>query len=57
MDKASTRLTSVKVDRGNHKKFKILCVQNNVTFQTLVNIAVDLYINDNEFRELIAKGK
>jgi hypothetical protein len=55
MDKMKTKLTSVNVDKDNHKKFKMLCIRDNITFQKLVNIAVELYINDNEFRELITK--
>jgi len=55
MNKASTKLTSVNVDKSNHKKFKMLCIQDNITFQKLVNIAIDMYINNDEFRELISK--
>ena len=57
MNKTQTKLTSVNVDKNNHKKFKMLCIQDNITFQKLVNIAVDMYINDKEFRELIQKGR
>tara|TARA_B100001564_G_C20550081_1_gene628665 strand:- start:846 stop:1016 length:171 start_codon:yes stop_codon:yes gene_type:complete len=55
MNKTNTKLTSVNVDKENHKKFKVLCIQNNITFQKLVNIAVEMYINDDSFRELITK--
>ena len=55
MNKTQTKLTSVNVDKNNHKKFKMLCIQDNITFQKLVNIAIDMYINDVEFRELISK--
>jgi len=55
MSKNNTKLTSVNVNKDNHKKFKVLCIQDNITFQKLVNIAVDMYINDNEFRQIIAK--
>lgn len=55
MNKSNTKLTSVNVDKNNHKKFKMLCIQDNITFQKLVNIAIDMYINDNQFRELISK--
>ncbi len=55
MDKNKTKLTSVNVDKINHQKFKMLCIRDNITFQKLVNIAIDMYINDNEFRDLIAK--
>ena len=57
MNKQKTKLTSVNVDKDNHTKFKMLCIRDNITFQKLVNMAVDMYINDNEFRELIQKGR
>lgn len=55
MNKTNTKLTSVNVDKDNHKKFKMLCIQDNITFQKLVNIAVDMYINDDKFRKLVTK--
>ncbi len=55
MNKANTKLTSVNVDKDNHKKFKMLCIQDNITFQKLVNIAVEMYINDDKFREIVTK--
>jgi hypothetical protein len=55
INKAGHKLTSVNVNKDNHKKFKVLCIQDNITFQKLVNIAMDLYINDLKFRELVGK--
>ena len=55
MNKSNQKLTSVNVNKDAHQKFKVLCIQNNITFQKLVNAAMDLYINDVNFRELISK--
>jgi len=55
MNKSKQKLTSVNVNKDNHQKFKVLCIQNDITFQKLVNTAMDLYINDVTFRELISK--
>lgn len=46
-------LTSVNVDRKNHKQFKVMCIENGITFQKLVNIAMELYLRDKDFRKLI----
>ena len=53
MERKNKLLTSVNVDKSNHKQFKVMCIQNNITFQKLVNIAIELYLNDQEFRKLI----
>jgi len=55
MERNNKLLTSVNVDKRNHKAFKVMCIQNNITFQKLVNTAVELYINDEKFRKLINK--
>ena len=55
MERNNKLLTSVNVDKQNHKAFKVMCIQNNITFQKLVNTAVELYINDEKFRKLINK--
>ena len=41
------------VDRKNHKEFKVMCIENGITFQKLVNIAMELYLKDQDFRKLI----
>ena len=46
-------LTSVNVDRKNHKQFKVMCIENGITFQKLVNISIELYLRDKDFRKLI----
>jgi hypothetical protein len=53
MEKTRTRLTSVNVDKKNHQQFKIMCIENNITFQLLVNKCIEMYVHDKQFRELI----
>ncbi len=53
----NTKLTSVNVNKNNHKEFKILSIRENITFQRLVNIALDKYVNDNKFRNMINENK
>lgn len=53
MDKNTKLLTSVNVNKTNHREFKMLCIKNNITFQKLVNIAVEMYLQDKDFRKLI----
>ena len=49
MSKNTKLLTSVNVDKTNHREFKVLCIQNGITFQKLVNAAVELYLQDKDF--------
>ncbi len=53
MEKNRTKLTSVNVDKRNHRQFKIMCIEHNITFQLLVNKCIEMYVNDIEFRKLI----
>jgi len=55
MERNKKLLTSVNVDRKNHKQFKVLCIENGITFQQLVNVSIELYIQDEKFRKLINK--
>jgi hypothetical protein len=48
-----TQLTSVKVDTELFDSFKIECVRRKFTLNKLVNRAIDLYINNQEFRKQI----
>ena len=57
MERNKKLLTSVNVDRKNHKQFKVLCIENGITFQQLVNVSVELYLKDKKFRELIKNSK
>ena len=47
------KLTSVKIDEHLWDEFKILCVKYKFSFQKLSERAIDLYIQDNEFRKKI----
>ena len=49
---AEINKTSVNVNKSNHKEFKILCIRENITFQRLVNIALDKYVNDIQTRAI-----
>ena len=51
------KLTSVNVDKDYHKKFKILCIKENITFQKLVNISLEKYVKNKEYRNNINKCK
>ena len=51
MNKHKKKLTSVNVDRDIQKEFKILCIENGMTFQKLVNLTLKMYINDKNFRK------
>jgi hypothetical protein len=57
MDKSTKLLTSVNVNRTNHLEFKMLCIKNGITFQKLVNTAVEMYLEDTEFRKIINNKK
>jgi len=63
MTKYQTKLTSVIVIDDIYDRFKIKSVDARINFQKLVNRALDLYINKEDFRkqidnhnELITKG-
>ena len=53
MNKNTKLLTSVNVNKENHREFKVLCIKNGITFQKLVNSAIELYLQDKDFRKLI----
>jgi hypothetical protein len=44
-------LTSVKVNKDLFDTFKIECVKRKFSLNKLVNRAIDLYINDEDFRK------
>jgi predicted HicB family RNase H-like nuclease len=46
-------LTSVKVDKELFDIFKIECVKRKFSLNKLVNRAMDLYINDENFRKQV----
>jgi hypothetical protein len=54
MSKAKTKLTTVNVIEDKYKVFRINTIETDgVNFQKLVNRSMDLYNNNESFRELI----
>tara|TARA_R110002012_G_scaffold39333_1_gene108894 strand:- start:16181 stop:16354 length:174 start_codon:yes stop_codon:yes gene_type:complete len=53
----NAKLTSVNVNKNNHKRFKIMSIEDNITFQSLVNIVLEKYIQDTKFRKMINENK
>lgn len=47
------KLTSVNILEDVYKKFKVYSVDQPINLQKLVNRCLDLYINDESFREKI----
>lgn len=50
---ATKKLTSVKIDNELWDKFRIECIKRKFSFQKLSERAIDLYMNDDEFRRTI----
>ena len=57
MEYKKTKLTSVNVNHKNRKAFKKIAIDEEITFQKLVNIALEMYVNDNRFRKMINKRR
>ena len=53
----NAKLTSVNVNKNNHKKFKMLSIEDNMTFQSLVNIVLEKYVQDTKKRKMINENK
>ena len=49
----NTKLTSVKILKALYHRFKENTVNSNITLQKLTNRAIDLYLEDDKFREKI----
>ena len=47
----NTQLTSVKVDKDLFDNFKIECVKRKFSLNKLINRAIDLYLNSEDFRK------
>ena len=47
------KLTSVKVLESLYKRFKINTVNSNMTLQKITNRAINLYLNDNDFKDIL----
>jgi len=53
MKEENEQLTSVKVDKDLFEVFKLECVRRKFSLNKLVNRAMDLYINSEEFRKQV----
>lgn len=51
--KVQTKLTSVNIIDDVYKKFKIQSIDGSINLQKLVNRSLDLYVKNNEFRDVI----
>ena len=53
MRNSELKLTSVKVYKTLYHKFKVKAMDDEFTLQKLVNRCMDMYMNDNTFRDKI----
>ena len=51
--KTKTKLTSVKIVDDLYNKFKHASLDQDLNLQKLVNRCMDMYMNDNTFRDRI----
>ena len=51
--KSNLKLTSVKLIRGLYDTFKVQTVNSDMSLQKLTNRAIDLYLQEEKFREKI----
>ena len=49
----NTKLTSVKILENLYSRFKLATVNTKMTLQKLTNRSIDLYLEDEHFREQI----
>ena len=49
----NTKLTSVKILGVLYNRFKLATVNTKMTLQKLTNRSMDMYLNDEDFREQI----
>ena len=49
----NSKLTSVKIIESLYNRFKKTSVGTDMTLQKLTNRCVDLYLKDEEFKELV----
>jgi hypothetical protein len=47
------KLTSVKIKNDLHRKFKIKCIEDDITIQKILNRSIHLYLNNNDFKKKI----
>ena len=48
-----TKLTSVKILNNLYERFKLKTVNTKMTLQKLTNRSVDMFINDENFRDSV----
>ena len=49
----NTKLTSVKILKILYERFKVSTVNSDMTLQKLTNRAIDLYLENDKFREKV----
>ena len=49
----NTKLTSVKILKILYERFKVSTVNSDMTLQKLTNRAIDLYLDNDKFREKV----
>ena len=49
----NSKLTSVKILEGLYNQFKLKTVNTNMTLQKFTNRTIDMYLNDESFREVV----
>ena len=47
------KLTSVKIKKDLHTKFKIKCIEDEMTLQKILNRSIHLYLSEKDFKEKI----
>jgi hypothetical protein len=57
MSEKKQKLTSVKIDEDLFNDFKVECIKRKFSFQKLAERAIDLYMDDEEFRKKIHNHK
>jgi len=55
MEKQKTVLTSVKVGQDRFNDFKVECIRDKFSLTKLVKRCMDMYLNDEKFRDFILK--
>lgn len=53
MSDTNIKLTSVKIIKKNYSDFKKKITNSDITLQKFVNRAIDLYIKQDDFRNMI----
>jgi hypothetical protein len=49
----NTKLTSVKILEELYNRFKLVTVNTKMTLQKLTNRSMDMYLNDEDFRDKV----